>query len=66
MTRIEKLRKLIADADKQYWETGKGPVDDSTYDRWVEELRMLDPKVDQVFGTPHILSNGKVKHPIPM
>ena len=66
MTRIDELRQLISDADKQYWKDGKGPVDDSTYDRWVEELRMLDPKVDQVFGTPHILSNGKVKHPIPM
>ena len=66
MSRKEELIQLITDADKMYWETGKGPVDDSTYDRWVEELRMLDPKVDQVFGTPHILSNGKVKHPIPM
>lgn len=66
MERIDELKKLISAADEEYWRTGKGPVDDTTYDRWVEELRMLDPKTDQVFGTPHILSNGKIKHPIPM
>ena len=66
MSRKEELVQLIANADKMYWETGKGPVEDSTYDRWVEELKTLDPKYLLSFGTPRILSNGKLKHPIPM
>ena len=66
MTRAEELQDLIAKADKEYWETGKGPVDDMTYDRWVEELRFLIPSSGQVFGSPHILSNGKLRHPTPM
>lgn len=66
MSRKEELKQLISDADKEYWNTGKGPVDDTVYDQWVEELRILDPEAGQTFGSPHILSNGKIRHPTPM
>lgn len=66
MTRIEELKQLINDADTVYWSTGEDKVSDNVYEQWVSELRALDPESVNEFGSPRIISNGKVKHPVPM
>lgn len=66
MTRIDELKQLIHDADTVYWSTGIDKVDDRVYEGWIAELRKLDPSAALEFGSPRIVSGGKVKHPVPM
>lgn len=65
-TRIKELTALISKADDSYWRTGSGPVPDSKYDQWVEELKVLSSKAESSFGTPTVLSSGKIQHPVPL
>lgn len=66
MTRIDELKQLIHDADTVYWSTGEDKVSDAQYEQWVTELRSLDPEAAMEFGSPRIVSGGKIKHPAPM
>lgn len=66
MTRIECLKRAIAEADRAYWAHGVSDWSDAEYDAMKEELRHLTGEEEKSFGTPEVLSSGKVKHPVPM
>ena len=66
MTRIEYLKRAIAEADRAYWAHGESDWSDAEYDAMKEELRRLTGEEEKSFGTPEVLSSGKVKHLVPM
>ena len=66
MTRIEYLKRAIAEADRAYWAHGESDWSDAEYDAMKEELRCLTGEEEKSFGTPEVLSSGKVKHLVPM
>lgn len=65
MSRIEELKKKIADAAKSYWDLGVSEIPDAEYDKLVEELKGLTGLEDRI-GDPRVVSSGKVEHKIPM
>lgn len=66
MTRIEELRRAIAEANAAYWANGASKYTDEEFDAMVEELKKLTGETDRDFGTPEILSTGKIRHTSPM
>lgn len=67
MTRIEELEKIIEKNDALYWENGISEISDEEYDKYVNELKEIDPNnslINKINGTN--LGKNKVYHKIPM
>jgi DNA ligase (NAD+) len=69
MLSLTELKKLIVEANRQYYGEGRQPVikkitiTDAMYDRWIEELRIRDPKSSLLTTDNEKLSKSKVKLP---
>lgn len=67
--RIRELEEQIRRADKAYWEENSPEIEDTEYDKLVEELRALDPEnelVNAVHASGNLDTSKLVKHPVPM
>lgn len=67
--RIRELEEQIRRADKAYWEDASPIMEDTEYDKLVEELRALDsenPLVNAVHASGNLDTSKLVKHPVPM
>lgn len=64
--RINELKNMLAEADRDYWKNGASRFTDEEYDAMREEYKKLTGEPESKFGTPEILANGKVRHSRPM